>query len=106
MFFQPATADHGGLRHLQGEIVFQHRVLGIVCSDRGLDRSDTPLGVAAADYRTPGQRRGLEEADKMSYRSAPLPHDSVRIGPDGRTVHFDFYVSDEREQMRIIVAVD
>lgn len=106
VFFQPAAAQPGGLRHLQGEIVFQHRVLGIICSDQGLDHSDPSLGIAAADYRTPGQRRGLEEADKMSYRSAPLPHDSVRIGPDGRTVQFNFYVSDEREQMRIIVAVD
>jgi hypothetical protein len=106
VFFQPAAASPGVVRRLQGEIVFQHRVLGIICSDEGLARSDAPLGIAAADYRTPGERRGLEEAEKMNFRSADLPHDSVRIGPDGRTVHFDFHVAHEREQMRILVAID
>jgi hypothetical protein len=106
VFFQPDPATPGGVRRLQGEIVFQHRVIGIICSDQGLDRSDPALGLAAADYRTPGERRGLEEADKMSYRAAGLPHDSVRIGPDGRTVQYDFHVSNEREQLRILVAAD
>jgi hypothetical protein len=75
-----------------------------MCSDNALDATDTRLGLKDADYRTPGQRRGLEEADKENYRGAQLPHDSISIGNDGRTVRFDFFVADEREQMRIVVA--
>ena len=103
LFFQPDSSAPGGLRRLSGEITFQHRVIGVICSDQGLDASDQVLGIAEADYSTPGQRRGLEEADKENYRGAKLPHDSIVIGPDGRTVRFDFYVSDEREQMRVLV---
>lgn len=106
LFFQPDPATAGSVRHLSGEITFQHRVLGVICSDQGLDSSDLSLGADDVDYRTPGQRRGLEEADKINYRSSMLPHDSIRLSPDGRTVQFDFYVSDEREQMRVIVAAD
>lgn len=103
LFFQPESGG-AGLRQLKGQVPFQQRVLGIICSDLGLDASDLALGLDQADYRTPGQRRGLEEADKENYRGAHLPHDSIRISPDGRTVHFDFHVSNEREQMRILVA--
>ncbi len=107
VFFQPdvaSNANAGGLRRLAGEITFQHRVLGVICSDHGLDASDSVLGIAGADYSTPGQRRGLEEADKENYRGGGLPHDSITIAPDGRTVRFDFHVSNEREQMRVLVA--
>lgn len=104
LFFQPDVSTPGNIRHLSGEITFQHQVLGVICSDQGLDASDPSLGIAKIDYSTPGQRRGLEEADKINYRSTHLPHDSIRISPDGRTVQFDFYVADEREQMRVIVA--
>jgi hypothetical protein len=102
VFFQPDVAVTG-FRRLSGEITFQRRVLGVVCSDRGLDESDHVLGITNADYKTPHQRRGLEEADKENYRGAHLPHDSITISPDGRTVQFDFYVSDEREQLRVLV---
>jgi hypothetical protein len=50
VFFQPAGAGSDGMRHLQGEIIFQHRVLGIICTDQGLDRSDAPLGIATANH--------------------------------------------------------
>ena len=105
VFFQPdVTSSAGGVRRLSGEITFQHRVLGVICSDHGLDASDGVLGIAGADYSTPGQRRGLEEADKENYRGGELPHDSITIASDGRTVRFDFHVSNEREQMRVLVA--
>ena len=105
LFYQPGvTSSAGGVRRLSGEITFQHRVIGVICSDQGLDASDGVLGIAGADYSTPGQRRGLEEADKENYRGGALPHDSITIAPDGRTVRFDFHVSDEREQMRVLVA--
>jgi hypothetical protein len=103
VFFQPNPAGVGGVRHLVGEITFQHRVVGVICSDQGLDASDGVLGVPGADYTTPGQRRGLEDADKENYRGAKLPHDRIVIAPDGRTVRFDFYVANEREQMRVLV---
>lgn len=79
-------------------------MVGVICSDQGLDASDRAVGVAEADYATPGQRRGLEEADKENPRGGKLPHDRITIGPDGRTVRFDFYVAGEREQMRVLAA--
>ena len=103
LFFQPNAAP-SGLRHLHGEITFQRRVLGVICSDRALDESDGEFGDNLADYKTPGQRRGLEEADKENYRGAQLPHDKISLSADGRTVKFDFHVADEREQLRVIVA--
>jgi hypothetical protein len=105
LFFQPEVGG-AGLRHLKGSITFHGRVLGVICSDQGLSQSDAAVGLAGADYSTPGQRRGLEEADKENYRGATLPHDSIRLSDDGRTVEFDFHVSDEREQMRILVDAD
>jgi hypothetical protein len=62
------------------------------------------LGAVGADYSTPGQRRGLEEADKENANGPTLWHDSITIGPDGRTVRFDFNVSNERETMRVLVS--
>jgi ferric-dicitrate binding protein FerR (iron transport regulator) len=105
VFFQPDPASPtSGFRRLTGEITFQRRVIGVICSDQGLDTSDGLLGVDGVDYSTPGQRRGLEEADKENPGGPMLRHDSIRIGPDGRTVHFDFHVSNEREQMRVLVS--
>ncbi|MGH8016947.1 MAG: hypothetical protein ACREIA_01440 [Opitutaceae bacterium] len=106
VFFQPEPSAPAGLRRLSGEIVFEEPVVGVLCSDSGLLASDGLLGVSGADYRTPGQRRGMEEADKMHCRASNLPHDSIRIGRDGHTLIFDLYVSDEREQMRVLVAAD
>lgn len=106
VFYQPDPAGLGRTHHLSGKIVFRKRVLGMICSDQWLDATDSALGSAGVDYSTPGQNRGLEEADKDNYRGARLPHDSVQIGPDGHTVTFDFYVSDEREQLRILAASD
>lgn len=106
VFFQPDPAASEDIRRLRGQIVFQRRILGVICSDRGLAQSDPLVGHPAAEYRIDAQRRGLEEASKENYRSATLPHDSLRIEPDGRTLSFDFYVADEREQMRVIVATD
>jgi hypothetical protein len=103
VFFQPEIA-RGAPRQLKGEITFQRPVLGVICSDYGLDRSDTVLGHEAANYLAPGQRRGLEEADKEHYRGDSLPHDSLRLSADRRTLYFDFYVSNEREQVRVLVA--
>jgi len=103
VFFQPEESAGGTPRRLSGTISFSHRILGVVCSDQGLDESDGDLGNARAVYRIPGQRRGLEEADKEHYRGSKLPHDSIQISPDGHSINFDFYVSDEREQMRVIV---
>jgi ferric-dicitrate binding protein FerR (iron transport regulator) len=107
VFYQPDPVAQGLTpQHLAGQIVFRHRILGIICSDQWLDMTDGSLGVPAADYATPGQHRGLEEADKDNYRGTKLHHDSVKIDPDGKTVHFDFYVSDEREELRIVVAAE
>lgn len=104
VFFQPEAAE-GSPRQLKGEITFQRPVLGVICSDRGLDESDAVLGDRTADYLAPGQRRGLEEADKGHYRgSMALPHDSMRLSEDRRTLYFDFSVSVEREQIRVLVA--
>lgn len=104
VFFQPEPAMHG-VRRLNGSITFQQKIIAVMCSDQGLTESDAMLGDSKADYSTRG-RRGLEELDKVNLKSTKLPHDSIRIGPDGRTIHFDFYVIDEREQMRVIVAAD
>jgi hypothetical protein len=106
LFFQPDVGEKKGLRHLRGRITFHRRVLGVICSDQGLLASDGVMGLEGVDYNTPGQRRGLEEADKENYRGALLPHDSIKISADGRTVEFDFHVASEREQMRILVAAD
>ena len=103
VFFQPEAAK-GPPRQLRGEITFQRPVLGVICSDRGLEMSDPVLGDGAANYVAPGERRGLEEADKEHYRGNTLPHDSLRLSADRRTLYFDFYVSIEREQIRVIVA--
>jgi ferric-dicitrate binding protein FerR (iron transport regulator) len=103
VFFQPEAAV-GAPRQLKGEITFQRPVLGVICSDYGLDKSDAVLGDGAADYLAPGERRGLEEADKEHNRGNTLPHDSLRLSADRRTLYFDFYVSIEREQIRVIVA--
>lgn len=103
VFFQPDLAAPAGPRRLSGEITFQHRVVGVICSDFGLDPSDRAVGLAEADYATPGQRRGLEADDMVNSRGEDLPHDSIVIGPDQRTVKFDFYVANERDQMRVLV---
>lgn len=103
VFFQPVSVGKG-VRRLSGEITFHQRVLAIICSDNALTATDARLGLKSADYRTPGQRRGLEEADKENYRGAQLPHDSISLTNGGHTVRFDLFVSDEREQMRIVVA--
>jgi hypothetical protein len=103
VFFQPEAAK-GAPNKLKGEITFQRPVLGVICSDRGLDESDVVLGDKTANYLAPGERRGLEEADKEHYRGNTLPHDSLRLSADRRTLYFDFYVSIEREQIRVIVA--
>lgn len=103
VFFQPEVAK-GTARQFKGEITFQRPVLGVICSDRGLDESDEVFGDEVADYLAPGQRRGLEEAEKEHYRGGKLPHDSMRLSADRRTLYFDFYVSNEREQIRVLVA--
>jgi ferric-dicitrate binding protein FerR (iron transport regulator) len=105
LFFQPDRASPmTGFRHLKGEITFQRRVIGVICSDQGLDASDSVVGVPGVDYSTPGQRRGLEEADKQNPGGVILRRDSISVGPDGRTVRFDFHVSNEREQMRVLIS--
>lgn len=103
VFFQPARAGASRLRRLTGEITFQHRVVGVICTDGTLAASDAALGVAGADYSAPGERRGLEAMTQAGRRGRQLPHDSVLISEDGHTVRFDLYVSNEREQIRVLV---
>lgn len=105
VFFQPDPSATSP-RRLHGSITFQQRIVGVACADFELEGSDAQLGDPKADYATPGQSRGLESEDKVNRLGSSLPHDSIRIGADGRTLLFDFYVIDEREQMRVIVAAD
>jgi hypothetical protein len=79
---------------LTGSVTFDADILGLIVSDRSLDKSDG-LGSPTTSYPTDLERRGLELA---------WGGDIVTVSPDRRTLTFDLGFSTVLDQIRVLTA--
>ena len=80
---------------LRGSITFDTPILGVILTNRKLNKSDNAIGGIATSYPTNIERpRGLE---------LKIGHDRIRISDDMMTLHYKFRTFSSVDQVRILV---
>lgn len=102
LFFNPANASIAHPLSISGQITFNRPILGLIFRhDENLYRSDSQVGVPGLNYRASTGWRGLEVA------TDELPaQDVIEVSADRRQLFFNLSVSDQRDQLRVILKAD
>mgnify|MGYP001250011921 CR=1 FL=1 len=102
LFFNPASASIAHPLSISGQITFNRPIIGLIFRrDEHLYRSDEQVGVPGLNYRAETGWRGLEVApDELPAQ------DIVEVSADGRQLFFNLSVSDQRDQLRVILRAD
>ncbi|MFC7339018.1 hypothetical protein ACFQY0_17615 [Haloferula chungangensis] len=94
----PPTEDEGDVRSISGELTFDRKIIGVICTNRTLIPSNPILGMENQYFQPL-----LQPSEARDSIEGILPHDSFRLSSDLRSIHFNLNVTRGIDSFRIIL---
>ncbi len=88
------------IRSLVGSITFNREIVGVICTEHTLEQSTEVLGNSSWKLEWLPESR-LENLDANLGK---LPHDSLNLSRDRRSIHFDLSARQGIDSMRILLS--
>ncbi|MGJ8695164.1 MAG: hypothetical protein ACSHYF_02520 [Verrucomicrobiaceae bacterium] len=102
IFYNPPKGKKVPVRKLYGSITFNREILGVICTAKPLALSDNILGIVMRKHALSANRQ-LESNDSLEGK---VPHDTVTLSSDRRSIHFNFNAREGIDNMRILLSDD
>lgn len=99
LFYNPPKGVSIPTVNLTGTVTFNRKILGIICTAETLSLSDKVLEADLLDNNLIAKRQ-LESVDGPG---GDLPHDSLNLSSDRRSIHFDFSAREGIDNIRILL---
>lgn len=102
IFYNPPKGTKVPVRNLTGSVTFNREILGVICTSKPLSLSDKVVGIALRGNQLSANRQ-LESHDGGE---GGIPHDTVTLSTDRRSIHFDFSAREGIDNIRILLSDD
>lgn len=99
LFYNPQEEVKITTKNLTGTISFNREILGVICTAETLSKSDKVMGIALLENNLSAKRQ-LESVDGAG---GGLPHDSLNLSSDRRSIHFNFSAREGIDNIRILL---